>query len=63
MEAADFISWNELSLNYQITGSILDTFNIETASLGVSGRNIALFTNYSGVDPRINYVGRGSGST
>ena len=63
LEKADFISWNELSLNYQITGSILDTFNIETASLGLSGRNLAIFTGYTGVDPRINYVGRGSGST
>ena len=61
-EKADYISWNELSLNYQITGSLLDTFNIETASLGVSGRNIAIFTGYTGVDPRINFVGRGSGS-
>jgi hypothetical protein len=61
-QKADYISLNELSLNYQITGSLLDTFNIETASLGVSGRNIALFTGYTGVDPRINFVGRGSGS-
>ena len=63
LEKADYISWNELSLNYKFTGSILDTFNFDRASLGVSGRNIALFTGYTGVDPRINYVGRGSGST
>tara|TARA_X000001036_G_scaffold286134_1_gene265823 strand:- start:607 stop:2043 length:1437 start_codon:yes stop_codon:yes gene_type:complete len=63
LEKADYISWNELSLNYKFTGSILDTFNFDRASLGVSGRNIALFTGYTGVDPRINFVGRGSGST
>ena len=62
LEKADYISWNELSLNYKFTGSILDTFNFDRASLGVSGRNIALFTDYTGVDPRINFVGRGSGS-
>ena len=62
MEAADFLSWNELSLNYRFEGSILDTFNFDTASLGVSGRNIALFTSYTGVDPRINFQGRGSSS-
>lgn len=62
-EKADFISWNELSLNYQFKGSILEAFNLETASLGLSGRNLALFTGYTGVDPRINFVGRGSGST
>mgnify|MGYP001250644327 FL=1 len=62
MEAADFLSWNELSLNYQFEGNILDTFNFDSASLGVSGRNIALFTSYTGVDPRINFQGRGSSS-
>ena len=63
LEKADFVSWNELSLNYQFTGGILDTFNLETASLGIYGRNLAIFTGYTGVDPRINFVGRGSGST
>ena len=51
-----------MCLNYQFTGSILDSFGLQTASLGLSGRNIAIFTGYSGVDPRINFVGRGSGS-
>lgn len=63
LEKADYVSWNELSLNYKFTGSILDTFNFDRASLSLSGRNIAIFTGYTGVDPRINFVGRGSGST
>jgi hypothetical protein len=63
LQKADFISWNELSLNYKFTGSILDTFNFSRANIGVSGRNIAMFTGYQGVDPRINFIGRGSGST
>lgn len=62
LEKADYISWNELSLNYRFEGSILDAFNFDRASIGLSGRNIALFTGYTGVDPRINFVGRGSGS-
>lgn len=62
LEKADFISWNELSLNYKFTGGLLDTFNFDRATLGVSGRNIAMFTGYTGVDPRINFIGRGSGS-
>ena len=63
LEKADFVRWRELSLNYNITGSILDQFSLNSASIGLSGRNIALFTSYTGVDPEINYVGRGSGST
>ncbi len=62
LEKADFIRWRELSLNYNITGSILDQFRLDTASIGLSGRNIAIFTSYTGVDPEINFVGRGSGS-
>ena len=63
LQKADFVSWNELSLNYKFTGRILDTFNFSRANIGVSGRNIAMFTGYQGVDPRINFIGRGSGST
>lgn len=62
MEKADFVRWRELSLNYNITGSILDQLNIETASIGVSGRNLAIFTGYTGVDPEINFAGRGGDS-
>ena len=63
LEKADFIRWRELSLVYRFDQTWLESFGLEAASLGISGRNIALFTSYSGVDPEINFVGRGSGST
>ena len=63
MEKADFIRWRELSLVYILNKNTLEKLNIKNGSVGVSGRNIALFTGYSGVDPEINYVGRGGGST
>jgi hypothetical protein len=62
LEKADFMRWRELSLVYRIGGNLLDQFNFDSASIGISGRNIALFTAYTGVDPEINFVGRGSGS-
>ncbi|MCY4217006.1 MAG: SusC/RagA family TonB-linked outer membrane protein [Flavobacteriaceae bacterium] len=63
LEKADFIRWREVSLVYRFDQNWLNTFGLETASVGLSGRNIALFTSYSGVDPEINFVGRGSQST
>ena len=36
--------------------------NFETASVGVSGRNIAIFTEFTGVDPELNFAGRGGSS-
>jgi len=62
MEKADFVRWRELSLNYNITGSILEQLAIETASIGLSGRNLAIFTGYTGADPEINFAGRGGDS-
>jgi TonB-linked SusC/RagA family outer membrane protein len=62
MEKADFIRWRELALNYKIKGPILDMLNFETASVGVSGRNIAIFTEFTGVDPELNFAGRGGSS-
>jgi|MDSY01.2.fsa_nt_gb TonB-linked SusC/RagA family outer membrane protein len=60
LEKADFIRWRELSLNYKIQGPILDMLNFETASVGVSGRNLAIFTEFTGVDPELNSFGRGA---
>ena len=62
LEKADFIRWRELALNYKIEGPILDMLNFDTASVGVSGRNIAIFTGYTGVDPELNFAGRGGSS-
>ena len=62
IERGDFIRWRELSLVYRFNKSILKELGFSNGSLGVSGRNIALFTRYSGVDPEMNFVGRGSGS-
>ncbi|MCY4562003.1 MAG: SusC/RagA family TonB-linked outer membrane protein [Flavobacteriaceae bacterium] len=63
LEKADFLRWREVSLVYRFDNDFIENFGFETASLGVSGRNVALFTSYSGVDPEINYLGRGSGTT
>ena len=62
IERADFMRWRELSVVYRFPSTVLKQLGLSSGSLGVSGKNIALFTRYSGVDPEMNYVGRGSGS-
>ncbi len=62
-ERGDFIRWRELSINYRLPREFLGKLGLRSASIGVSGRNIALFTGYSGVDPELQFVGRGGGSS
>jgi hypothetical protein len=58
MEKGDFIRWRELSLTYDIPASIISRFGVGNASITVAGRNIALFSGYSGIDPEVNAIGR-----
>ncbi|MDZ7363013.1 MAG: SusC/RagA family TonB-linked outer membrane protein [candidate division KSB1 bacterium] len=61
VEKADFIRWRELSLTYDIPQSIFSRFGVGSASITLAGRNLALFTGYSGIDPETNAIGRGTG--
>jgi len=63
IEKADFIRWRELSLTYEVPRNIVGWFGGDNASITVAGRNLALFSGYSGVDPEINAIGRGGVST
>ena len=59
IERADFIRWRELSLTYRLPSSFIESLGFRHASIAVAGKNIALFTKYSGVDPEISNYGRG----
>jgi hypothetical protein len=61
VEKADFIRWRELSLTYDIPQSLFSRFGVSNASLTVAGRNLALISGYSGIDPETNAIGRGTG--
>jgi TonB-linked SusC/RagA family outer membrane protein len=58
MEKGDFIRWREVSLTYDLPQSLYSRFGLSSASISVSGRNIALFSGYSGIDPETNAIGR-----
>jgi TonB-linked SusC/RagA family outer membrane protein len=60
IEEADFIRWRELSLTYNVPGSMAQRFGARSLALTATGRNIALWTKYSGIDPEVNVYGRGT---
>ncbi|RMH66915.1 MAG: SusC/RagA family TonB-linked outer membrane protein [Bacteroidetes bacterium] len=64
LKQADFLRWRELSLTYNLPRAYVQRLGVRDLSFTLSGRNLALFTKYDGVDPELNAIGRGgSGST
>lgn len=65
--AEDFIkdaSWvriRELSFNYALPKSICKALHLPSASIGLTGRNLALWTKFPGVDPELNLTGVSNG--
>ena len=60
---ADFLRWRELSLAYQVPGSFVQRLGFTNATVTVAGRNLVLWVNseYTGMDPEINIIGRCGG--
>ena len=59
-------SWTRLryiTLSYNLPQSISKKLNIKNLNFSVTGRNLFLFTKYSGGDPETNYYGSGLGGT
>ncbi len=63
IESADWVRWRELSLTYDLPSRLFATSGIDGLSLTVTGRNLRLWSGYSGVDPEANAIGRGGGAT
>jgi hypothetical protein len=59
VEEADFIRWREVSLTYDVPTEFAGWFGARSISLSLAGRNLVLWTKYSGADPEINSIGRG----
>jgi hypothetical protein len=59
-ERGDFIRWRELGLTYSApTEAARRLTRASSLAVTLAVRNLALFTNYSGVDPETNQAGRG----
>jgi hypothetical protein len=60
-EKGDFLRFNELSLTYSATPQLARRFGASSLAITLSGRNLALWTPYTGSDPEITYGGRQPG--
>lgn len=63
IESADFLRWREVSLTYSVPSRFVERFGGRNLTLSLAGRNLALWTAYSGVDPELNAIGRGGGTS
>jgi TonB-linked SusC/RagA family outer membrane protein len=61
VEESDFIKWREISFTLTAPPSLASKHVLlERTSLTFSGRNLQTFTDYSGLDPEVNWAGAGS---
>ena len=56
-EKSDYIKWRELSLTYNAPKSWANALRADRISLTLSGRNLARWTKYRGIDPEVNGQG------
>ncbi|MGH7446820.1 MAG: hypothetical protein ACRELT_04630, partial [Longimicrobiales bacterium] len=64
MEDASFVKLREISLELMAPEAWASRFfNASAASITISGRNLATWTDYTGLDPEINFAGSGSNFT
>lgn len=62
IQPADFIRLRDISFTYELPSDLLDRFSLRRLSFTVSGKNLALWTKYPGVDPEVNAIGRSGGN-
>jgi len=57
IEEGDYVKLREVSLSYSLDGAFLEGTRIQSIDLSATGRNLLIFSPYSGVDPEINLLG------
>ena len=57
MENADYIKWRELSVTYNAPKKWARAFGGDRLGITLSGRNLATWTKYTGIDPEVNGQG------
>lgn len=61
IEDASWIKLREVSLNYNLPSSLLNTLGAKSGQLGLAGRNLLIITDFQGVDPEVNLTGASKG--
>jgi hypothetical protein len=58
---SDFARWREFTVSYDIPESIARRGRADRASISLSGRNLALWTDYQGFEPEAMFLGGSRG--
>jgi len=61
-EHGDFLRWRELGITYTAPSSIARRLGVDNLAFSLTGRNLKLWTGYTGIDPEENTIGRGGGA-
>jgi TonB-linked SusC/RagA family outer membrane protein len=62
-ESGSFVKLREVSVGYTFTGGFVSrSLGLSSMDLRVSGRNLAVWTNYTGADPETNLAGADTGA-
>ena len=54
---ADFVKLREVAVSYTLPGALTRRFGTNELTFTLSGRNLAMWTNYWGMDPEVNFNG------
>lgn len=60
VESADFVRFREVSASYRLPDRIAGVLGASGVSIVVAARNLAVWTDYSGIDPEAGYFGGGN---
>ncbi len=58
---ADFARWREFTLSYDLPNQFVQRARASRASISISGRNLALWTDYQGFEPEAMFLGGSRG--
>ena len=66
VEKADFVKLRDVSLTYSVPASMARRFRAESVNIVLAGKNLGLWSGYTGLDPEVNGYSnnqlRGSGN-
>ncbi|WP_298778465.1 TonB-dependent receptor [uncultured Polaribacter sp.] len=57
VEDGSYVRLKNIALGYNLSSDLLENIGLEQVRLSFSAQNLLTFTNYSGLDPEVNYFG------
>ena len=57
VEDGSYIRLKNIALGYNLPSNLIENIGVQNIRLSVSAQNLLTFTNYSGLDPEVNYFG------